>query len=860
MISCVFNVGSLLVGLSLALGLLSAPAMAVADNFLIEDIRIEGLQRVSAGLVFSLLSVDVGDAASNAALRESLHRLFASGNFDDAQLLRDGGVLVVRLAERPFVINLQLDGNRAVPTEALEQALDSAGIRTGEVLKRATLKNLREELLRQYSKRGFYHADVVIALESLPRNRVAIDIEIKEGKAAKIRRIELFGNKRFSHRQLLRKFDSRVASALTWFGKKHLYSRDTLSADLDKLATYYRNRGHLDFAIESAQVSVTPNRRGVYIDIRIAEGERYRVSEVSLAGELIVPRAQLAAHLGIAPGDSYQELAVTETERKMAAVLGNLGYLDARVRGLSTRDPERPEVAITFLVEPGRQKHVRRIEVSGNKKTSDEVVRRELRVVEGGPAAQEAMAESRKHLRRLPFFREVEISTEPVPDIDGQVDVLVDVEEEFSGSIGLGVGYNSAYGLLYNLNFGQRNFFGSGATIDVQLDKSRYALVSNVAISQPYFTPNGISRSLRFYYVDQNLDEINVSRYTSVSRGAELGFSYPITDSDRLSLSLGFTETQLLTGAAAVREIRSSPQFYRNIAATPIWDPAANDGTGNLREDLDAANLRAPHIPGFLDRHGDRYQDLSLSLGWSQYRLDRGQLASRGYAQSLVFESTVPLSDLSYYRLRYNGEYIQPLNDWISLRLRTEFGYGDSYKNNAHLPFYRHFYAGGLNSVRGFDFNALGPRGTPAQRYQVQARDTDNDGIADTNYYVLNNAQNQLATEQVIASDTPAPFGGNTLIEGSIEVLFPLPFARDQRSVRGGVFFDFGNVFDTECRITQALCSDVDLGELRYSLGFGFTWITAVGPLVFSISRAFNKGPHEGTEVFGFSVGRAFGL
>ena len=862
MISCVFSGARLLIGLSLTLSLISAPTIvSAAEDFTIADIRIEGLQRVSAGLVFSLLSVDVGDQASPAALRESLHRLFASGNFDDAQLLRDDdSVLVVRLVERPFVIDLQLDGNRAVPTEALERALDSANIRTGEVLRRATLQNLREELLRQYSRRGFYHADVVIALKSLPRNRITIDIDIKEGKAAKIRRIELFGNKRFSRRRLLAQFDSRVASPLTLLGKKHLYSRDTLGADLDKLSTYYRNRGHLDFAIKSVQVSVTPDRRGVYIDISIDEGAQYRVSNVSLAGELVVPQAQLETQISIAPGDSYQELAVTNTERDIATVLNNLGYLDARVRGISSHDPTQHEASLSFVVEPGRKKHVRRIQISGNKKTSDEVVRRELRMVEGAPASQEAIAESRKHLRRLIFLREVEIETEPVPGVDDLVDVMVKVEEEFSGSIGLGVGYNNAYGLLYNLNFQQSNFFGSGTAIDVQLNKSRYALVSKIAINQPYFTPNGISRSLRFYYTDQNLDEINVSRYTSISRGAELGFSYPITNSDRLSLAMGITETRLLSGFAAVQEIRASPQLYSDVNTNTIWDPAANDGAGGSRTDLDANDLLAPYIPGFLDQHGDRYQDLSLSLGWNQYRLDRGQLASRGYAQSLVFESTLPLSDLNYFRLRYNGEFIQPINNQLSLRLRTELGYGDSYKSNSHLPFYRHFYAGGLNSVRGFEFNVLGPRSTPAQVYQVQAVDTDDDGLTDSNYYVLNSAGDQLATQQSIASDTPAPFGGNFLLEGSIEILFPLPFVRDQRSMRGGVFFDFGNAFDTECRATQTLCSTVDLGELRYSLGFGFTWITAVGPLVFSVARTFNKGPHESTEVFGFSIGRAFGL
>ncbi len=860
MISCVYRRARVLFVLPLALSLLGVSALASAQSFTIEDIRIEGLQRVSAGLVFSLLSVDVGDEIDNTALRESSHRLFESGNFDDVQMLREGDVLVVRLAERPFVVELTLDGNRAIPTESLEQALDSVGIGAGEVLKRATLQNLREELLRQYSKRGYYHAKVVIELEPLSRNRVVIDIAIDEAKAAKIRRIKLFGNRKFSERDLLREFDSRIASPLTLFGKKHLYSRDTLGADLDKLSDYYRNRGHLDFTLESVQVSVTPNRRGVYIDISITEGELYHVSAASLAGELILPREQLEALIGIAPGDIYRALAVTETESKITAILGNLGYLDARVRGLSTPAPERHEVALSFLVEPGAQKHVRRILVSGNRKTSDEVIRRELRVVESAPAAQASITSSRQQLQRLPYFRSVEITTELVPESEDEVDVLIKVEEEFSGSVGLGIGYNSAYGLLYNLNYQQSNLFGTGTALDVQVDKSRYALVTNFAINQPYFTPNGVSRSLRFHYVDRDLSEINVSRYTSISRGGELGFSYPINDSDRLSLSMGFSATELITGLAAAQEIRSSPALYSGIDTTSIWDPAANGGAGELRTDLDFNSLTAPFIAGFLDRHGNRYEDFALSLGWSQYRLDRGQLASSGYAQSIVFETTFPFSDLNYFRLRYNGEYIQPLSDSLALRVRTELGYGDSYQSNSQLPFYRHFYAGGLNSVRGFESNALGPRSTPARQYQLQARDTDNDTIVDTNYYVLDNNTGKLVTNQVISSDSPAPYGGNVLIEGSIELLFPLPFLRDQRSVRGGLFLDFGNVYDTDCRPTQALCSDVDFGELRFSLGIGFTWITAIGPLVFSLARTFNKGAYEQTEVFGFSVGRAFGL
>lgn len=876
---------------------LQATALNANTAFVVSDIRVEGLQRISPGTVFTAMPMRVGDTADKQSVRATVRSLFNSGNFDDVRIAREGEVLVVSVVERPSISEINLEGNKAIESEALLKGLSMQGLAEGQVFKRSTLEQMRLELMRQYVSQGRYDAGIDTDVVSLPRNRVAVNININEGTTAAITQINIVGNTRFSDEELLELFELKSTGWWSWMSSNDKYSREKLSGDLEKLSSHYLDRGYVQFAIDSTQVAVNPDKSAVYITVNIQEGEQYNVGAVDLSGDLVVEEAQLKPYIFIQPGQVFSQALVTSSEEWLTKRLGNDGYNFAKVEGIPELDEEKGLVNIKFFVDPGKRTYVRRISFDGNVRTADEVLRREMRQMEGAPASSVSIDQSRVRLERLGFFKEAKVETLDVPGTDDLIDLTFSVEEQSSGSIGASIGFSQDSGILLGANIQQDNFLGSGKQVGIGLNKSDYMSSVNFSYVNPYYTEDGVSRGFSVYYRKADLDEINVSNYSTNTLGASVNFGYPIKETERLNFSLGYANTEIEAGFGAVKEIINSPRLFAVSGdhfanyfesqfdpATGLYTAAETlqplyDASGNV---IDPTLLADSSAPGFLDLHGDSFDNLTITGSWIQSTLNHGLLATRGHKQSLSLEVSVPGSDLEFYKLTYRGEIYFPIHgEWI-LRLRSELGYGDGFGDTENLPFFEHFYSGGFGSVRGFKSNTLGPTSTPAQIYQfgraaidlVDAADTecggdaDADGLCDSDGRVIGSVRSNSDLTSYISKNGELltsvpdpegdPFGGNILVESSIEMLFPLPFIKDRRSVRSAFFIDIGNVFSDSCTSTQGNCFDLDAAELRYSAGVGLSWITGFGPLTFSFAKPFNEGPLDETEFFQFSLGRSF--
>jgi outer membrane protein insertion porin family len=862
----------------LALVLLLIVPLAWAQTFVISDIRVEGLQRISAGSVFAALPVAVGDTIDERAVRAAARGLFATGNFDDIRIGRDGNVLVVMVTERPSISEISIEGNKAIETEALLDGLKGAGLAVGQVFQRSTLEGMQLELQRQYVQQGRYDANIETEVIPEPRNRVTVNIDVDEGTVAAIKHINVVGNEVYDEEELRDLFELHTTGWLSFFTNDDKYSREKLTGDLETLTSYYMDRGYLQFRIDSTQVSVSPNKKEVYITANVSEGEKFTVSSVGLSGDLVLPEEDLKRFLLVAEGQTFSQQLVTSTEEYLTRRLGNEGYNFAKVTGIPEVNDEDKTVAMKFFVDPGKRTYVRRISFKGNLKTSDDVLRREMRQMESAPASAAAIEQSRIRLERLGFFSRATVETPEVAGHDDLIDVDFAVEEQSSGSIGASFGFAQDAGLILGLNLQQDNFMGTGKRIGIGLNSSKYQDVYNFSYTNPYYTEDGVSRGFNIFYRSTDLEEVNIASYSTNTFGGAINFGYPIKETERLGFSFGVSNTDITTGRFAVQEIQASPRLERGVEDwfESTFDPST--GTYSDEEKLLPLDvlppdfLVQPDAPGFLDENGNKFLNWTVTSSWSQSTLNRGRMATRGASQSVALEVSVPAaSDLEFFKLTYRGEVYYPvplLRTW-TLRLRTELGYGDGYGDTTELPFYEHYFGGGFGSVRGYQSNTLGPRSTPAQQYVVDAPVTkiDENGNAleqggpngDEFGYVAatnpNTDQTKLVDNQVNNSD---PFGGNVLVEGSAELLFPLPFIKDHSKLRSAFFLDVGNVFDTNCRSTQLNCFDVDVNELRYSVGVGVTWITGFGPMSFSLAKPLNSGDFDQEEVFQFTLGRGF--
>jgi len=841
-------------------------------SFIVADIRVEGLQRISAGSVFAAMPLAVGDLVNAEAIRAASRSLFATGNFDDIRIGRDGNVLVVIVVERPSISEINIQGNKAIKTEALLDGLRGAGLSVGQVFQRSTLEGMQLELQRQYVQQGRYDASIETEVLPEPRNRVSISIDVDEGTVAAIKHINIVGNEVFDDDELTDLFALKTTGWFSFFTNNDKYSREKLTGDLETLSSWYLDRGYLQFSIDSTQVSVSPDKKAVYITANVTEGEKFTVSDVDLSGDLVLPESDLNRYVLVAVGQTFSQQLVTSTEEFMTRRLGNEGYNFAKVTGIPEINEDDNTVALKFFVDPGKRTYVRRISFKGNQKTADEVLRREMRQMESAPASAAAIEQSRIRLERLGYFSRATVATPEVAGHDDLIDVDFTVEEQSSGSIGASFGYAQDAGLIFGLNLQQDNFLGTGRRIGIGLNSSRFQDLYSFSYTNPYFTEDGVSRGFSVFYRSTDLSEINVARYTTDTLGTSLNFGYPIRETQRLGFSFGVANTDITAGRFAVQEIKASPRLVAGVDGY-YESTRLPDGTYSGPEtflpiaDLPPDALTIPPEEGFLDRNGDQFLNWTTSVSWSQSTLNRGILATRGASQSVVFELAVPGSDAEFYKLTYRGERFFPItNEWI-VRFRGELGYGDGYGSTTNMPFFEHFFAGGFGSVRGFESNTLGPRGTPASLYDISqpATAVDEDGrptqVGGENGrlfgYVVDPETGKLVFN-TLQTRRPDPFGGNALIEGSVELLFPLPFLKDRSKLRSAFFVDAGNVFNTKCSSNQINCFDVDIDELRYSVGVGVTWITGFGPMSFSLAKPLNESPLDRREIFQFSLGRGF--
>ena len=780
-----------------SVALLLNATLAHAQSFKISDIRINGLQRVSAASVFGALPLNVGEEVDDQSLVESTRALFKTGFFQDIQLGRDGDVLVITVVERPSVASIDIEGNKAISTDDLMKGLKQSGLAEGEVFQRATLEGVRNELQRQYVAQGRYSATVDTEVISQPRNRVGLKIKIDEGEVAAIKHINVVGNTVFDEADLTDQFTLKTSNWLSFFKNDDKYAREKLSGDLERLRSYYLDRGYINMEIVSTQVSITPDKKQVFITVNISEGEKFTVRDTSLKGDLKVPEDQIKALLLVQPGQVFSRKLMTSTSDLITRRLGNEGYTFTNVNAVPTPDSGSHTVDIAFVVDPGKRAYANRINFRGNTKTEDQVLRREMRQMEGGWASTFLIDQSKTRLERLGYFKEVNVETPAVAGVDDQVDVNYSVEEQASGSITASVGFAQSAGLILGGAITQNNFLGTGNSASIGLTRSEYQSKYNIGFTDPYFTADGVSLGYNAFYNKTDYNDYysdGVSYYSINSYGAGATLGYPINETSRLSFGL--------------------------TAQHDVIEP----GT-----------YSADEIYDFIEREGKQFTNFKANLGWSESTLNKGVMATRGSSQNLNLMVTVPGSDLSFYKIDYNGQTFVPLSKDTSLRLHTKLGYGNSYGSTDGLPFYENYTAGGEGSVRGFESGTLGPRNTPA---------TGNYASAGQAYYS--------------DRDTEA-LGGNIMLTGGVEYLFPMPFIKDNKSLRTSLFWDVGSVFSNKCYLsTTTGCDGVNLDQLGSSVGVGVTWYSPMGPLSVNLALPVRKPEDAQTQVFQFSLGQSF--
>jgi outer membrane protein insertion porin family len=743
-----------------------ASASAAAQEFqpfVVKDIRVEGLQRTEPGTVFSYLPVKVGETMNTQKARAALRALYATGFFQDVRLEAENDVLIIFVRERPAIAQIDFSGMKEFEPDNVRKVLRELGMAEGRIFDRSVLDAAEQELKRQYLSRGMYAAQVQTTVTPLERNRVGISIAVTEGPVAKIRGINIVGANAFRESELLGLFVLRTPGWLTWYTQHDRYSRERLSADLETLRSFYLNRGYLDFSLESTQVQITPDRQDIYITVNLVEGEIYTVSEVALAGQLLVPREELEKLIQLKPGDVFSREKLAASTKAISDRLGNEGYAFANANAIPNIDKAKRTVAFNIVVDPGRRVYVRRIDVAGNNKTRDEVVRREMRQLEGSYYDASKIQLSRRRIDRTNFFGEVTVETLPVEGSPDQVDVVYTVKEKATGSLLLGVGFSSVERIALSASITQANAFGTGKYLSANINSGSVNQVYSLSYLDPYYTVDGVSRGFDVYRRVTDASDLSVGPYKTDSLGGGIKFGYPVAE-------------------------QVSIDFGANIESV----------------DLEIFSNSPISYIDFVREFGSQYTYVSGTTGWTRDSRDSLILTTAGSLQRVSFE--LAGGDLQYYRLGYQHQWYTPLTRALTAHLRADIGYAGGY-NDKPLPFFKNYFAGGPGSVRGYDSFSLGPQD------------------------VLGNA-----------------IGGNRKLTGTAEVLFPMPGAEQDRSLRLAGFVDGGQVY----------VDKIELGELRYSTGIALFWSSPMGPLRLSWAYPLNAKDGDRKQQLQFTFGTGF--
>ena len=660
--------GSKLKALLALFAALFAHVALAFEPFVVKDIRVEGVQRTEAGTVFSYLPIKVGDRVDDEKASAAVKALYATGFFRDVRLESENGVLVVIVQERPTISQIDIAGTKEFDKDTLKKALKDIGIAESRIFDRSALERAEQEFKRQYINRGYYAVKVTTTVTPQERNRVAINFTVEEGQPSKIANINIVGASAFPEKTLTNEMQLSTPGWLTWYTKNDQYSKQKLQADLETLRSYYTNRGYLEFAVDSTQVSITPDKQDIYITINITEGPKYTVSDVQLAGELLLPESELMRLVRVRPGDVYSREKLTQSTKALSDRLGSDGYAFANVNAVPDIDRVKRTAGFTFFIDPGRRVYIRRINISGNSKTRDEVIRRELRQLEGAWYDAARIERSKVRITRLNFFEDVNIETPAVPGSPDQVDIEVTVTEKSTGNLLAGVGYSSADGIVLSGSISQNNIFGSGNALAFSINSSRVNRSIGLSYTEPYWTSDGVARTLELY--DKNVDpsSLPIAQYSSSTLGGAVGFGVPITETDSINVGGRIEHTKVTLFD------QSPPSYFQ-----------------------------------FVKDFGTTTNSYILTAGWSRDSRDSILFPSRGVLQSLYGELALPIGDLTYYKVNYLIQWFTPMPLNTVLMLRGDFGYGGGLENKT-LPFFKAYYGGGVGSVRGYETASLGPQ------------------------------------------------------------------------------------------------------------------------------------------------------
>lgn len=849
---------------------------AVAETFRVDDIRIDGLQRVSAKTIFAVLPIEVNTDIDSLAMQDAVRAVFRTGFFSNIDVAVENNVLVLNVVERPAVSNIGVIGNSVLDTEALLDGLKNIGLAEGEIFKQSALDKIEKELNAQYSDIGRYATQIETRVIELQQNQVNVAIKIIEGEVAEVKHINIVGNKQFLDSELTRLFDVKETGKWSWITGSDQYANQKLAGDLERLKTFYLNRGYLEFETSSTQVSLSPDKETVYITINIFEGEQYTIKSVDISGDPIISENEMNKLINIKEGDIFSQEKLLLISNNIERRLGSDGYSYAKTRATPELNKEEKTADVTFFINPGSINYVRRIVFRGNLATQDNVLRREMRQLEGAPVSVEKLEQSKLRLQRLSLFSDVTMTTEGVPGRPDQVDIIFSVVEQPSGSINASLGFSQGSGVSFGAGIQQSNWLGTGNTFGFQVDHSKVETGYSVNFSNPYFTQDGVSRGISLFYRERDLDELDIASFSTDRLGADVTFGYPISENSRISFGVGVENIKVKAGAQAVQEISGSPrersrvdsQVMDNSDFQSLRKAGLDDSNNNgfIDEDdtvssavstvaggitgqaLQNSQLTATR-DGFLETHGDEFNNIDLKFGWNQSTLNRGIFPTKGGSQKFNFTVAVPGSDAEYYKLSYDVQRYKALTKNLTLRLKGKIGYANGYGDMDSLPFFENFFSGGSSSIRGFEGSSLGPKGTPSVSY-IAAPYQNGDA-----YVTTGGVNAPLAVYEDTDRQT---IGGNILFETGIELVFPVPFTRDIKSLRTIFFVDAGNVFSDSCGPDQANCSNIDLGNLSSSTGVGLQWLSPVGPLSMYISKPIQEQPFDKTESFQFSLGQRF--
>ena len=790
-------------------------------QFVVGDIRIEGLQRISEGTVYNYLPINIGDRLDQRRVAEALRALYDTKFFRDVEMRRDGGTLVVAVLERPSIESFEIKGNKDIKTEDLQKSLRNVGLATGKTFDQSVLDEVKQYLTDQYFSRGKYAVRVDTKVEEVPGNKVKIAIDVTEGKRARIRQINVAGNTAFPDDELLDQFELKTPNWLSWYRSDDRYAREALSGDLEKLRSYYMDRGYANFAVTSTQVAIAPEKDDIFITVNVHEGDVFKVSEVKIAGNLVVPESELKRLIFMQPGNTYSLRAVTATTEAMKFRLGVDGYAFATIDPVPQVNAETKEITLTFVVDPKNRVYVRRVNFNGTSSVNDEVFRREMRQLEGAYLSNNAVERSKQRIQRLPFIEKVEVETNQVPGAADLVDVDFQIEEGLPGQFGGGVGYSESQSVILNGNFVHSNFMGTGNRIAAEINSGRYAKAFSFSHTDRYTTIDEVQRSISLGYRDVTQFTSAASDFDTETISLGLNYDWPITEYQYLGVGVTAQRSELVTteGGSADQAV----DWVRNNG-----NPRVTCRQVELDEDCDD--------PFEFEVVSSKFDAYELNLGWRYEGRNRAIFADRGMRHRFNVSYTLPGSDVEYWSASYDYTQFIPIWRQFTLMFNAELAYGRALGDTTALPPYRQYFAGGPESVRGFRESRLGPK--------------DNFG---------------------------RPYGGNIKTVAQTELLLPMP-EKWRNSARFSVFYDIGNIFSDQNIVFRApdldgdpntIPAEIDYGfkysELKQSVGVAVQWLAPLGVFRFSYAMTLNdkRGDTDtrwGDEIegFQFSIGQAF--